>query len=380
MMNREYSWRLTSAPFLAFLITVSGIVFSSNTVSAPDGALGYRVIDLGTLGGSFSVAEDLNDHGQIVGQSTTDTGANHAFLYHDGAMTDLGTLPGGTDSEADAINDRGQVVGISEMNTMGHGFPEISQGFIWEGGNMRSVSALYCPCSYNVRYGTSAARGINDFSQVAGWSETVRGSWVLHILLWQGGTLQDLGGGAGDWSISHAFDINNIGQLVGDYSQDAGRLMTYEHHASLWSKGQRQDLGMLPGYTSSTALAINDREQIVGWSGTSDGTVSRAFRWEKGIMRDLGTLPGDTNSAAEAINIFGQAVGWSGVDKGADSHAVLWSRNRILNLNQLLPSDSGWVLTDATAINALGQIAGTGRHNGQPRAFLLQPRYRSWPR
>ena len=68
--------------------------------------------DLGTLGGTNSYAIAINDRGQVVGYSGTDRGmTGHAFLYSDGAMTDLGTLGGAVGSWASAINDRGQVVG-----------------------------------------------------------------------------------------------------------------------------------------------------------------------------------------------------------------------------------------------------------------------------
>ncbi|MGH8369707.1 MAG: hypothetical protein ACRESC_01885 [Gammaproteobacteria bacterium] len=376
MSNGKHSWSHLVTMALSALIILSVTAFVAESALLPGVEYGYRIINLGTLGGDSSAAADMNNYSQIVGWSTTDSGARHAFLYHDGMMTDLGTLQGGVNSQAVAINDRVQIVGTSEINALGAGFPEILQGFIWEHGDIQSLGALYCPCSYNVRYGSSTARGINNSSQVAGWSETVRGTWVLHALLWQSNVLQDLGGGAGDWSISRVFDINDNGQLVGDYAQDAGMLTTYDRHASLWQNDARQDLGMLPGYESSTALAINNRNQVVGWAGAFDGRASRAFRWENGYMQDLGTLPGDTNSAAQAINIFGQAVGWSGNVKQVDSHAVLWNHNRILDLNRLLPANSGWVLTEATAINTLGQIAGIGLYNGQMRAFLLQPGYK----
>ena len=49
--------------------------------------------DLGVLGGAFSDAFDINDRGEIVGQSETTSGAVHAFLFKDGVMHDLGTLP-----------------------------------------------------------------------------------------------------------------------------------------------------------------------------------------------------------------------------------------------------------------------------------------------
>ena len=74
---------------------------------------GVRFADVGTLGGSGSMAFGVNRAGQVVGASqTTGDRAWHAFLYTDGWMLDLGTL-GGTDSQADGIDRNGLIVGWS---------------------------------------------------------------------------------------------------------------------------------------------------------------------------------------------------------------------------------------------------------------------------
>jgi probable HAF family extracellular repeat protein len=52
--------------------------------------------DLGTLGGNFSAARGINASGEVVGQSATSSGAPHAFLYSGTQMQDLGTLGGTT--------------------------------------------------------------------------------------------------------------------------------------------------------------------------------------------------------------------------------------------------------------------------------------------
>jgi probable HAF family extracellular repeat protein len=45
--------------------------------------------DLGTLGGSFSVAFGINERGDIVGEAETAAGDIHAFLFRRGTMIDV---------------------------------------------------------------------------------------------------------------------------------------------------------------------------------------------------------------------------------------------------------------------------------------------------
>jgi probable HAF family extracellular repeat protein len=45
----------------------------------------------------------------------------------------------------------------------------------------------------------------------------------------------------------------------------------------------------------------------------------------------------------------------------------------MLDLNNLTPPDSGWLLTEAKDINDAGQIVGIGIVDGRQHAFLLTP-------
>lgn len=78
------------------------------------------VQDLGTLGGDTSIAFGVNNRGEIVGVSTLASTPpmgitpRHAFLYANGAMTDL--APSLTNSEASAINDAGIIIGFADFN------------------------------------------------------------------------------------------------------------------------------------------------------------------------------------------------------------------------------------------------------------------------
>ncbi|MBI1176108.1 hypothetical protein GC207_01575 [bacterium] len=76
--------------------------------------------DLGTLGGSQSYAEAINDSGVVVGWSLTkgkgkNDGPQRAFVWNDGVMVDLNTLmiSGPTVTKPRAINNAGQIIAWS---------------------------------------------------------------------------------------------------------------------------------------------------------------------------------------------------------------------------------------------------------------------------
>src|SRR5205085_544872 len=101
--------------------------------------------DLGTLGGTHSQAEGINDSGQVVGYSTTTRGGGglggtttHAFLSSNGNMTDLGTL-GGNVSHATGIDDSGQIVGDSTISKKDN---YTTHAFLYSNGVMTDLNSL----------------------------------------------------------------------------------------------------------------------------------------------------------------------------------------------------------------------------------------------
>jgi probable HAF family extracellular repeat protein len=120
--------------------------------------------DLGTLGGTGSVATAINASGQVVGYSTTASGQTDAFLYANGVMTDLGLFgPGGEESIAWAINSSGEVVG--SHSTIGGG------AFLYSDGVLTDLNSLIDPAS---GWNLQEAHGINDAGQIVGWG-TIHG-------------------------------------------------------------------------------------------------------------------------------------------------------------------------------------------------------------
>jgi probable HAF family extracellular repeat protein len=361
---------------LAFF-TLSALLLSP-TVNAQSPTLrerGIQLIDLGTLGGEESGAWAIDAKGQVVGWSLLASGERRAFTScADCMMQDLGTHMGGSDSIGRAVSGNGTyLVGSSGINAYGPSFREFTQGFVYSGAAMSTVGALFCPCSFNQRYGTSEAYGVNDAGTVVGWGPSPRANYY-HAFIWKNGAIQDLSpAGLGDPNYSRAFDINNAEQVVGYIDRDDSFTFTEsDHDAFIWEKGVFRTLGHLPGYTSSTAVAINETGQAVGWSSDVTGTNSSAAAWANGRVISLGKLPGDSNSRALAGNDVGQVVGWSGNTEN-DSRAFFWQNGVMVDLNSLLPADSGWQLIEARGINNRGMIVGTARINGELRAFLLIP-------
>jgi probable HAF family extracellular repeat protein len=89
-------------------IAFIGMFFATNAF----GATTYSITDLGTLGGTMSIAMGINNDGVAVGRSTTcgDTSVD-AFIYQNGTMQDIG----GAGSAATAINSNGEVVGQARL-------------------------------------------------------------------------------------------------------------------------------------------------------------------------------------------------------------------------------------------------------------------------
>jgi probable HAF family extracellular repeat protein len=279
----------------------------------------YKIIDLGTLSGSWSKAFGINNQGQIVGLTGT-TNGDRAFLYENGVMTNLGTL-GGTYSVAYDVNNYDQVVGYSFTATSG------ATAYIYENGSMTDLGV-----------GGSFAFGINDSGQIVG--QTFSND---HAFLYVNGVTTDLGTLGG--TISRGYEINNVGQIAG-VSRDVNDF----NRAFLYENGVMSDLGTLGG-DYSVAFDINDNGQIVGYSPNSSGST-RAFLYESGVMNDIGTLTGAGISYAHAINNSGKIVGWSS-SFNSYTRAFVYDNGSMAELGTLGGRHS-W----AEDINDTGEIVG----------------------
>lgn len=329
--------------------------------SAAPKAIGqtYIVIDLGPMPQNQSIGKGINRCGQVAGFYAPERQAppNTAFLYSDGKTLSLGDLPGGGESAALAVNDLGQVAGVAQT---ADGY---DHAFVYSQGVMKDLGTF-------AGGSVSEGDGINDSGQVSGDGDLADG--LFHAFLYTDGAFTDLGTLPGG-SESIGGGINRHGHVTGySYTGAVGG----PFHAFLYRDGQMQDLGTLPGTTLSLGSGINDFDEITGSSGDADGSTT-AILYRDGKMINLGTLPGEGSSLGIGINNHGDVVG--AVDATDNpfyvgSYAFIYSHGKMQNLNDLIPSNSGWLLQSGASINDRGQIAGTGLVNTYfTHAFLLTP-------
>jgi probable HAF family extracellular repeat protein len=143
----------------AYAVNSSGVIVGScqdTSENTPHRGFYFdtAIHDVGDLGGGRAAARDINNSDTIVGDSLTGVGVDHAFLWRNGVMTDLGTLnPGGT-SLAYSVNSYDEVVGDSD----GH-------AFLYQNAAMVDLNQLLPP---NSGWLLLSARGINDRGQIVG--------------------------------------------------------------------------------------------------------------------------------------------------------------------------------------------------------------------
>jgi probable HAF family extracellular repeat protein len=224
--------------------------------------------DLNNLPGfDTSRAFGLNSSGEVVGESgsTADHAISRAVLWTaDGSPIDIGDLPGGAEfSVAEAINDNGQVAGYS-LSSLGW------EAFIWTSATgMQALGGLQRAPQYSRPF------AINSAGHVVGESNAARGRVAF---LWSpAGGMVDLGDYPGGQDSSSASDINSNGLVVGSAYASFGTA-----HAFLWTPDSgMQDLTSLldasgAGWNLELAIEINDSGQITG-SGVNPAGMRRAF-------------------------------------------------------------------------------------------------------
>jgi probable HAF family extracellular repeat protein len=245
------------------------------TATIPTATPRYALTFLGGLGGNppDSGAVGINDRGWAVGDATLPGGTTeHAALWRNGVITDLGTL-GGENSAIGAVatpSDTGLIAGWAQTSTLDplgeawgsnfactpaggtcEGWQDQTLGFVWKQGRIVALPTLGGNNAY-------AFGGVNDHGQVVGVAETA------------------------------TVDATCVSPQVLDWE------------AVVWGPraGEIRELPPYPGDPVGLAAAINDEGQVVGTSGScttplgAGSNFRHALLWRDGLPIDLGNLGG----------------------------------------------------------------------------------------
>jgi probable HAF family extracellular repeat protein len=372
-------------------------------------AVQYIVTDLGLVGSSPGPLIITNDG--LIAESIPVSDAWHA------AIALLGRTPidlakngglGGPNSAAFGANEFGMAAGEAETvesnseDFCAYGTQHVCAAFIWQAGVMRELSPL---TNENGGAGRNAsAKGINIWGEVAGVAENTAPdstcppydpaafqyqTYQEKPVTWANGKIQELPtfGTDSQGNVFHdpdgvVFRINDSGQAVGTTGVCTGFSgFSYVSglHATLWNAdGSVIDLGNLGGVATpppgsglgnfgNIAYYINSRGDVVGTSGTSNGSA-HAFLWTpESHIQDVGTIPANKTTPADVASI-GLAISdldeIGGVSFPADATAlprafIRQPGGKPVDLNSLVTENTpDLYLFTVCSINSRGQIIG----------------------
>ncbi len=346
-------------------VSVLLLVLSFGRMQVAASEASYTVTDIGSLVGTADGQYDsltavtpakVNEEGDIVANAAAgdDTFWSIAFTNIDGKARKLGQEK--SFSFAYDLNEAGEIVGfVTTLDDSGY---EHLQAVVWRERHLVKLPAL------DGDY--SLANAINEDGDIAGTSSSAPGTdSPKHAVIWHGDAPTDLGTLGG--KDSRAFDLNDEGLIVGMslVSDRAGG------RPVVWEDGSIEELEVPDGLRGG-AEAINNSGTIAG-NAFDESFNFFAVRWTDKKLEMLPPLIDGGTSLAVDINSAGIVVGWARSDSGADV-GVFWDADTVVDLNTLIPVDSGWLVLRAQAINDSGQILAisTG-DDGFQHGLLLDP-------
>jgi probable HAF family extracellular repeat protein len=337
----------------------------------------YEITWLTSPLGTYPIAWDIDNHGNVVG-ATGGGGMAPAFLYSpENGMQDLNDLAGpGSEwilTDAFGINDSGQVVGLGNPNAQRGNFGfRFTPGFVDEQGTYVPPVVERMALSEATH---SVAGAINDLGEVVGESHDAAGNKTVFVYSDSSGPT--------DLEIEAAvnafyFGINNLGQVVGTTMQTSKRWSFFV--AFRYTPGQGIETTTLfnDPFSPEHSFAddINDAGQFTG--AALPGRYLHAYRFaDQSGMVDLDE--GRNTSHGRCINSHGDIAGERQFPGVLGTRAFLYTEEfGMVNLDDLVvgtAEDLDYWTTYSVfvkAINDSRQIC--GYVEGDPvKAFVLTP-------
>ncbi len=378
--------------------TLSLLTLSLNFAVPLWAADNYQIVDLGNLGGTQAEAFGINNLGDIVGNAGGVDFDNHAFVYRNQGILDLGFLPVNENTTSTSyafdINNNGLAVGFSTQTfTDANSLPYnrlMATYYDTVNLTISSIPQVDPLSPLNMR-----AERSNDNDIIVGVTEyddpndvDANGDPIIAITV--RGFVYDINSGVLDLltpptdSIRTGLAlraINNNGVIVGVAADTVSNgvqnaVLSDIVTTSISDLTQVSKITIYDG-VQNQVWSINDNDIMVGSANTATDSNKRAFSYNLNTQEivSLGSL--NTNfpfSEAFKINNLGQIVGVSQYQNSPIIyHAFLYENGTMKDLSKLIGCDTGWVLSEARSINDSGIIVGTGLINGEKHAYMLTP-------
>jgi hypothetical protein len=362
----------------------------------PGGAWAFA-LPSGTSASAVGVLEDGTRLARLSGV-TNGTSIGTRLAFWDAGATDptiaetLGTPSNGFPfTFAVSHNDSGDVVGYATRYVDGAA-SGASRPVRWSRDG--TITELDHPAA-NASPPEARAQRVSNTGHIAGWARDVNDAGFRPVRWLPGQTqaleLQTFATlAAGQQRRGDVYGVNDAGTVVGTSRHFSNTTSTFGFDRAVrWENGGTV-MTVLEGLStsrSSTAYGVNEAGDTVG-DAYPDTGPARAVIWHAGqpLPLVLDTLPGKPSNSggdrAYAVNrsqsVVGSAPLWVNGSFVA-LRAALWADGgtALVDLNTLLPANSGWSLEEAGAITDTGFIRGTGNFDPDGTGGVA-PYKRSW--
>jgi uncharacterized membrane protein len=333
-----------------------------------------KVVDLGSI-----VPNAINNHGVIVGTTfdpNNDDADGHAAMWQSGKLTRLLEPAGTTASDAYGVNASGRTAG--DFRSADGNIHAV----YWDGTT--DVGHQIGPVSSGTVQGDfSQAEGVTTAGEVVG-TTLADNIGSVGFLRTAGGAINLVGEADRDKGNTSVAGITPDGRNI------LGHVGTAEHNGAatgwyLWpsAAGSGIKLPITP-FPSGSQILGGALVAQYGNALASDGTVmgyqgdgaARAYylRLPGGSLTPVNGLVGHNGVNAKHVVIG--TIAYTDPTFGLIPHAALWKPDgTVVDLNDLLPANSGYILFDGLEINDNGDIVGLAAHNDQQVGFLMPAGY-----
>lgn len=310
---------------------------------------GFDLTVLGSLGGTGSRARAVNANGEVVGEAQDASGAWRAVLWRGGVAVDL-KAPGAR-SRATAVSTAGDVVGVywpTADTTLA------TRAFLWRAG---SATPLDPPAEAEHVFATD----VDERGVAVGYTLTAcascPGRSAGNALVWESGTVRDLGRFGGHQAIVTAID--GAGRIYGSVQPADSAVVVAG--------------GFVERIFPGVAVAVSGAGHVAGHSRWDQFYVWRDDRLH---AHSVGRRTGVEVRGIDARGEVLLNTRYSYFTPLTITPHLLQQDGRLLRLNDMIATVTPWRVDEALGMNDAGVAVGYGRaeESGPVRALVLRPR------